>query len=69
MGLILDGRGRPIELPESGAERVKKLTQWIESMNAYPMDPIYELQERFPVKGEDTKGGKKRGGLFSLFRR
>lgn len=69
VGLILDGRGRPIELPESGAERVKKLTQWIESMNAYPMDPIYELQERFPVKGEDTKGGKKRGGLFSLFRR
>jgi hypothetical protein len=69
VGIVLDGRGRPIEIPESGAERIKRLTSWFEAMNAYPMEPIYELQERYPVKEEDTKGGKKRGGLFGLFRK
>jgi len=69
VGIVLDGRGRPIELPESGSERIKKLTSWFETMNAYPMEPVYELQKRFPAKEEDTQGGKKRGGLFGLFRR
>ena len=69
VGIVLDGRGRPMELPESNVERVKKLTSWFEAMSAYPMEPIYELQQRFPVKEEETQGGKKRGGLFGLFRR
>jgi len=69
VGIILDGRGRPIEFPENESERIGKLTSWLESMDAYPMDLIYDLQKKYPVKDEGEKGGKKRGGLFSIFTR
>lgn len=67
VGVILDGRGRPIEFPDDEAERIKALTSWIEAMNAYPIETIHDLQKQYPVKDEGRKGGKKRGGLFSLF--
>ncbi len=67
VGVILDGRGRPIEFPDDGAERIKALTSWIEAMNVYPIETIHDLQKQYPVKDEGRKGGKKRGGLFSLF--
>ncbi|MBP8614189.1 MAG: glutamate mutase L [Firmicutes bacterium] len=68
VGVVLDGRGRPLELPEDNVERINLLTSWIESMNAYPMDAVRDLQEKYPAKSsEGAKGGKKRGGLFSRF--
>lgn len=67
VGVILDGRGRPIEFPDDEAERIKALTSWIEAMNAYPIETIHDLQKQYPVKDEGRKGGKKHGGLFSLF--
>lgn len=64
VGIIFDGRGRPIEIPEDPRERVKALTSWIQAMNAYPMDAILRFQNEFPVKVAEVQGGKKRGGLF-----
>ncbi|MBZ0270996.1 glutamate mutase L [bacterium] len=36
VGLILDGRGRPIELPGAAADRVAKLSAWIRELDVYP---------------------------------
>jgi len=36
VGIILDGRGRPIELPEDGVERRRMLLKWFTALNAYP---------------------------------
>lgn len=36
VGLILDGRGRPVWLPESARERIKLLKQWCTALDAYP---------------------------------
>jgi len=68
VGIVLDGRGRPIQIPEDPQERISSLTSWIKAMNAYPIDKLEELQARYPVKAEEGKGGKKRGGLFSFFK-
>ena len=35
-GLILDGRGRPIVLPEDEAERVRRLNTWSKTLDLYP---------------------------------
>jgi len=36
VGLIFDGRGRPLELPKNDSERKEKLNQWFKSINMYP---------------------------------
>ena len=36
VGLILDGRGRPLNLPTEASERVRKLTEWMEELEIYP---------------------------------
>ena len=36
VGLILDARGRPLQLPEDQQTRKQQLTEWIEAMNVYP---------------------------------
>lgn len=36
VGVIIDTRGRPIQIPSGEQERVDKLTEWIEAMNLYP---------------------------------
>ena len=36
VGLILDGRGRPLALPSDRAARVKKLVEWNKALNVYP---------------------------------
>lgn len=36
VGLILDGRGRPFELPKDRATRVRKLTEWNRALDIYP---------------------------------
>lgn len=36
VGLIFDGRGRPLILPKNDSERKEKLTQWFKNINMYP---------------------------------
>ena len=36
VGIIFDGRGRPLKLPEEASERVRKLTEWMEALEIYP---------------------------------
>jgi len=36
VGVIIDGRGRPLALPEDDQERVRKLTEWNQALNIYP---------------------------------
>lgn len=36
VGLIFDGRGRPLYIPENDEERVESLIRWYESLDVYP---------------------------------
>lgn len=36
VGILLDGRGRPFELPENDSERIAKLQEWSKVVNEYP---------------------------------
>jgi len=36
VGVVLDGRGRPLVLPEERAKRVQKLQEWNKALNIYP---------------------------------
>jgi len=45
-GLILDGRGRPLALPEDAETRAKKLIEWFRSLDCYPAEPFKRLIER-----------------------
>ncbi len=36
VGLIFDGRGRPLVIPEKEEERVESLLRWFESLDVYP---------------------------------
>ena len=36
VGLIFDGRGRPLQIPQDNSERIQKLRQWFTALNAYP---------------------------------
>jgi len=36
VGIILDGRGRPLQLPEDKKQRVAKLMEWNQALNIYP---------------------------------
>lgn len=46
VGLILDGRGRPFNLPENRAARVAKLSEWNAALDIYP-----KSNERAVTKG------------------
>lgn len=41
VGLIFDGRGRPLQIPQNDEERIQKLRQWFTALNAYP-DWVFE---------------------------
>ena len=36
VGLVIDTRGRPLEIPTNSAERVAQLTKWQDALEAYP---------------------------------
>jgi len=42
-GIILDGRGRPFELPTDETIRVNKLKEWMLELNIYPKDALERL--------------------------
>ncbi len=46
VGLIFDGRGRPLELPQEPKERVEKLSSWVFALEIYPEDRYQKLLER-----------------------
>ncbi len=43
VGIVLDGRGRPLALPEEPAERIRKLKEWIGVLEVYP--DLAQLEE------------------------
>jgi uncharacterized protein (TIGR01319 family) len=61
VGLILDGRGRPISLPEDDEARVAALSRWVSSINAYPAESLRRIQASRPVQRKSFGGGKRRG--------
>jgi uncharacterized protein (TIGR01319 family) len=42
-GIVLDGRGRPLELPEDIGERVNILRKWFTALKMYPEDMVVKL--------------------------
>ncbi|HEY3198099.1 MAG TPA: glutamate mutase L [Nitrospirales bacterium] len=51
VGLLLDGRGRPLRLPSRHEDRVSLLTQWHQALNLYPASVPPAI-----VAGETTQG-------------
>ena len=43
LGLIADCRGRPLELPTDTKKRSAKLMQWLEALDAYPLEAVRTL--------------------------
>jgi len=43
VGVILDGRGRPLSLPEETKERQRKLLEWFKSLDMYPQEILGEI--------------------------
>jgi uncharacterized protein (TIGR01319 family) len=43
VGIILDGRGRPLQIPTENVARVEALTKWFDALNMYPP---YALKSR-----------------------
>ncbi|MEW6522348.1 MAG: glutamate mutase L [Bacillota bacterium] len=70
VGVILDARGRPFEMPTDSRARVKKLTEWIETLNVYPLEYVRLYQEEHRVRDVEGEKGGRQGGLMSkLFKR
>jgi uncharacterized protein (TIGR01319 family) len=44
-GLIIDGRGRPLVLPEDPVVRTGKLLEWFRALDCYPEEPLKRLTE------------------------
>jgi hypothetical protein len=42
-GVILDGRGRPLQLPEDLNQRMDLLRNWFDSLEMYEKDKIEKL--------------------------
>ncbi|MBD3297538.1 MAG: methylaspartate mutase [candidate division Zixibacteria bacterium] len=40
VGVILDGRGRPFQLPTDDKERVSKLEEWMAELDIYPVEAL-----------------------------
>jgi hypothetical protein len=43
VGIVLDGRGRPLQMPEEPNTRKELLLKWYRSLNLYPEDDLKEL--------------------------
>jgi len=41
VGVIVDCRGRPLNIPQDPKERVRKLSEWVRALEVYPLD-LYE---------------------------
>ena len=52
VGLLLDGRGRPLRLPPRHEDRVRLLTQWHQALDLYPPFLPLPLEARAMGEGE-----------------
>jgi hypothetical protein len=63
VGIVIDARGRPLELPEDPRERVRKLSEWLVALNVYPEEALKRYQAEFPIAAASpVKGGQAQGG-------
>ncbi len=47
VGIILDGRGRPLEIPQDTKKRIELLCEWFLACDVYPKDNFCELVKKF----------------------
>jgi len=47
VGIILDGRGRPLNIPADRKERVEMLSRWIRALEVYPLARYEELIKKW----------------------
>lgn len=47
VGIILDGRGRPLEIPQDTKKRIELLCEWFLACDVYPKDNFCELIKKF----------------------
>ncbi|MEM4727582.1 MAG: hypothetical protein QXD04_04945 [Candidatus Bathyarchaeia archaeon] len=45
VGVIIDARGRPLQLPQDDKERRRTLISWLEALEAYPKELIENWKE------------------------
>jgi hypothetical protein len=72
VGVIIDCRGRPLELPTSDTERVAKLIEWYRTMDVYDAAFVERYAAERPVgdaKGKSAEKGGRGGGLFARLRK
>jgi uncharacterized protein (TIGR01319 family) len=50
VGIVLDGRGRPIQLAEDSGERRNALLKWLQSFDVYPKEKLDRLLEGSEAK-------------------
>ena len=43
VGILIDARGRPIDIPEDDDARCDKLKEWLQTLNAYPERVFEEM--------------------------
>ncbi|MEM2942650.1 MAG: hypothetical protein QXT81_04435 [Candidatus Bathyarchaeia archaeon] len=43
VGILIDARGRPIDLPQGDELRHKKLREWFSALEAYPIETLDKL--------------------------
>ena len=41
VGLIFDGRNRPINLPKESSDRINNLLSWSDAVNEYPKGDLF----------------------------
>jgi hypothetical protein len=46
VGIMLDARGRPLNLPEDPENRMNIITSWLDSLDVYPEGKIEKIREK-----------------------
>jgi hypothetical protein len=47
VGIILDGRGRPFDLPTEAQTRVAKLKEWMIELDIYPKEGLEHILKQY----------------------
>ncbi len=47
VGIIFDGRGRPLSIPSDRKQRVEMLSKWIKSLDVYPLNKYEQLIKKW----------------------
>jgi uncharacterized protein (TIGR01319 family) len=67
VGLILDGRGRPLQLPEDPAECRAEIGRWVDSLGLYPEEvaPPPPTPEEAAARAASGNGGTEKGHAYT----